>query len=69
MEFPGPGDEIISRKGATMDRDAFEGMKDDYYRLRDWDCKTGLQTKEQLTKLGLEFICEEMEQGGLLKKG
>ena len=68
IEFPGPGDEIISRKGETMDRDAFERMKDDYYRLRNWDCATGLQTKEQLTKLGLDFICEEMEQGGLLKK-
>jgi aldehyde:ferredoxin oxidoreductase len=68
LEFPGKGDEIISRKGATMDREAFEGMKDDYYRLRGWNGETGLQTKEQLTKLGLDFICEEMDQRGLLSK-
>jgi aldehyde:ferredoxin oxidoreductase len=68
LEFPGKGDEIISRKGATMDPEAFDGMKDDYYRLRGWNCETGLQTKEQLTNLGLDFMCEEMAQRGFLSK-
>jgi len=67
LEFPGSGDEIISRKGKTMDRNDFERMKDEYYNLRGWDVKTGLQKKEQLKKLGLTFVCKEMDELGFLK--
>jgi aldehyde:ferredoxin oxidoreductase len=68
LEFPGPGDEIISRKGKTMDRDEFERMKDEYYSLRKWDVATGLQTKQNLETLGLNLVCDEMEKLGLLQK-
>jgi aldehyde:ferredoxin oxidoreductase len=68
LEFPGPGDEIITRRGATMDRTAFEGMKDDYYRLRGWDVASGLPKKEQLEKLGLNFVCSTLDDLGYLKK-
>ena len=67
LEFPGSGDEIISRKGKTMDRNDFERMKDEYYNLRGWDIATGLQNKEQLEKLGLRFVCNEMDELGFLK--
>jgi aldehyde:ferredoxin oxidoreductase len=30
-----------------------EKMKDDYYKLRDWDLKTGMPTRETLLKYGL----------------
>ncbi len=69
LEFPGPGDEIITRKGATMDRTEFERMKDDYYRLRGWDVASGLQKKEQLEKLGLNFVCSTLDELGLLNNG
>ena len=67
LEFPGPGDAIISRRGAVMDRAQFEGMKDDYYRLRGWDVASGLQKKGQLEKLGLHFVCSTLAGLGLLK--
>jgi aldehyde:ferredoxin oxidoreductase len=53
----------------TLDRKAFELMKDDYYRMRGWDPASGLQTRQCLEKLGLGFLCEEMEKAGLLSAG
>ncbi|MCG6535080.1 MAG: aldehyde ferredoxin oxidoreductase C-terminal domain-containing protein, partial [Syntrophales bacterium LBB04] len=67
LELPGKGDEIISRKGKTLDREAFEKMKDEYYALRGWDVATGLQTRKKLEELGLGTICEEMGKLGILK--
>ena len=64
LEFPGPGDEIISRKGQTLDRKDFERMKDEYYDLRGWDAASGLQKKEKLDELGLSFVCKELEKRG-----
>jgi aldehyde:ferredoxin oxidoreductase len=69
LELPGAGDEIISRKGKTIDRGEFERMKDEYYTLRGWDVESGMQTKEKLQTLGMHFICDEMENLGLLKDG
>jgi len=66
LELPGRGDAIISRKGMTLDREAFELMKDEYYRMRGWDPASGLQTRPCLEKLGLGFVCDEMEKAGLL---
>ena len=68
LEFPGAGNEIITRKGKTMDRDDFERMKDEYYSLRKWDVSTGLQKKEHMKKLGLTFVCDEIDKLGLLKR-
>ena len=69
LEFPGPGDEIITRRGAKMDRAEFERMKDDYYSLRGWDVARGLQKREQLEKLGLNFVCNTLDELGLLNNG
>lgn len=66
LELPAAGDAIISRKGKTLDREAFERMKDEYYRLRGWDVTSGLQTRECLRKLGLDFVCGELEKAELL---
>ncbi len=68
LEMPGPGDTIITRKGATMDRGEFEHMKDEYYDLRKWDGATGLQKKKELEALGLGFVCKELDGLGLLKE-
>jgi aldehyde:ferredoxin oxidoreductase len=63
---PGKDGEIISRKGAVVDREQFEMMKDEFYQLRGWDVGTGLQTKAKLKELGLEDVVEDLAQRGLV---
>jgi aldehyde:ferredoxin oxidoreductase len=54
---PGPGEEVISRKGQTLDRDVFEEMRKEFYELRGWDSESGLQKVETLERLGLsDFV-------------
>jgi aldehyde:ferredoxin oxidoreductase len=67
--LPGPEGELISRKGAVVERDKFEKMMDEYYILRGWDVKTGLQKKEKLEALSLSEIIPEMEKRNLLAPG
>ena len=55
---PGRDGEIISRMGAVVDRGKFEKLKDEYYQLRGWDVKSGLQTKVRLVELGLQDIIQ-----------
>ena len=50
--MPGPDGELISRLGLTLDRNEFDRMLDEYYRLRGWD-SGGLPTAEKLNELGL----------------
>lgn len=69
LELPGAGDEIIIRKGKTLDRAEFEKMKDEYYLLRGWDVETGMQKREKLHELGMSGLCNEMQKLGLLKNG
>lgn len=64
--LPGKEGEAISRNGVVVDREKFEKMKDEYYQLRGWDIKTGLQTKAKLEELGLNDVAEELETRGLL---
>ena len=37
-------------------------MKDEYYSLRGWDEKTGLQTSTELKRLGLEDIADRLRK-------
>ena len=62
---PGKDGKPISRKGAVMEKDKFERMKDEYYACREWDVKTGLQTVAKLKKLGLEDVAEDLSKKGL----
>jgi aldehyde:ferredoxin oxidoreductase len=64
--IPGKDGEVFSRKGMAVDRDEFEKMKDEYYRIRGWDVSTGLQTMKQLDALDLRDIAEALDQAGLL---
>jgi len=59
--LPGPGGELITRKGAVPDRQQFESMLDEYYRARGWDAATGLQKKETLERLGLGDMIDGMK--------
>jgi len=63
---PGKGDEVISRKGAMLDRESFERMLDEYYELRNWDVKSGLQTKEILHELELRDVADDLEKRDLI---
>ncbi len=63
---PGKDGEVISRKGAVVERGKFEQMKTEYYQLRGWDPTTGLQRKGKLEELGLADIADEMAKRGLL---
>jgi aldehyde:ferredoxin oxidoreductase len=60
---PGKNGEIISRKGAILDRNDFEKMKDEFYTLRGWDVKSGVPTKAKLEELGLGDIAGGLERG------
>lgn len=62
---PGAGDEAISRRGKTLERDVFERMRTEFYQLRGWDPESGLQKRETLTSLGLADVARELEAMGL----
>ncbi len=46
-------------EGAVLDKEKFEGMKDEYYALRGWDPKTGAPTAEKLAELRLSPAAEK----------
>jgi len=56
MLMPGPGARPVDMTGNVLDRDKFNGMLKEYYRLRGWDEKTGLPTAETLVSLGMEDL-------------
>ena len=64
--IPGEDGRTISRKRLVVDRKQFEGMKDEFYALRGWDIKTGLQKKTTLEALDLADVARIMENGGFL---
>jgi aldehyde:ferredoxin oxidoreductase len=64
--LPGPQGELISRKGAVLERDQFEKMMDEYYLRRGWDVKNGLQKKDTLAALGLADVIPRLKAKGLL---
>jgi len=63
---PGKDGEVISRKGAVLNKQEFENMRAEYYELRGWNVATGLQTKPKLIELGLRDIAADLEQKGLM---
>ena len=58
---PGKNGEVISRKGAMLERTDFENMKDEFYALRGWDVKSGIPTKDKLKELDLNNITPDNE--------
>ncbi len=63
---PGRNGETFSRKGMVVDREQFEKMKDEYYEIRGWDVRTGLQKRARLEELGLGDVASELEEQDLL---
>jgi len=60
--MPGKNGELTSRLNATLDREKFNGMLSEYYRLRGWDPASGLQTEKCLEKLDLSFLVEPLKR-------
>lgn len=48
-------------KGERIDPEKWEGMLDDYYRLRGWD-ENGIPTREKLKSLGLDDVADVLDQ-------
>lgn len=63
---PGKDGEVLSRKGAVIDRGQFERMKDEFYQIRGWDVATGLQKRAKLEELNLREVANKLEGEGLL---
>jgi aldehyde:ferredoxin oxidoreductase len=63
---PGPTEEPVSVRGNVLDRQKFEEMREEFYNLRGWDPKTGLQKKETLARLGMNDVADELEKAGLV---
>lgn len=59
---PGPGEEVVSRKGQTLDRDVFDTMRKEFYNLRGWDAESGLQKAETLEGLGLSDLVQDLKK-------
>ncbi len=66
LEVPGPNGQPVSRKGATVDRSAFEQSKKEYYRLRGWDPETGIPPEAALRALDLGDTAENLSQRRIL---
>jgi aldehyde:ferredoxin oxidoreductase len=64
---PGKNGEIVSRKGAKIDRKDFENLKSEYYSLRGWDIPSGLPTEKKLKELGLADVAADLKTRGLLR--
>jgi aldehyde:ferredoxin oxidoreductase len=45
---PGPGDQVLTRKGMTLGKDEFAAMRREFYHLRGWDPDTGMQPPDIL---------------------
>ena len=64
---PGLGEEVISRKGQTLDRQVFEEMRREFYDLRGWDAASGLQKAETLEQLGLSDLIQDLGEIGFVE--
>ncbi len=49
-------------KGMVITPEMLEKMKDEYYQMRGWDRETGIPTPQQLLKLDLPDIAEDMKK-------
>jgi aldehyde:ferredoxin oxidoreductase len=63
---PGPEGARISKLGFKVDRDDFERLKTEYYRLRGWGIETGFPTSNRLAEVGLSDITDTLAERNLL---
>ena len=65
---PGRNGEIVSRLGERVDMRDFIRLREEYYQLRGWDVRTGLQTRESLAAYDLSEVAADLEGRGLLAR-
>lgn len=53
--------------GSKCDQLEWDKMLDRFYELHGWDKKTGWQTRECLTELGMEDVADQLQKVGKLK--
>ena len=63
---PGPAEDPVTVKGNLLDRDDYEHMRREFYKLRGWNPETGLQRTETLQRLGLGNLVERLRSRNLL---
>jgi aldehyde:ferredoxin oxidoreductase len=63
---PGKDGQPFQKTGTVVDREKFEEIKTEYYSLREWDPKTGLQTEAKLRALGLDEVVADLAKRGAL---
>ena len=64
---PGKDGEVVSRKGLRIERTDFEKLKSEYYELRGWEVKSGLQTETGLRDLKLGDVAADLKERNLLR--
>jgi aldehyde:ferredoxin oxidoreductase len=52
-------------KGEAFAQDEFEKMLDHFYRLRGWNKKTGIPTRDKLESLELQYVADNLEALGM----
>jgi aldehyde:ferredoxin oxidoreductase len=52
----------------VANKEKFEAMRDEFYRIRGWDPETGVPTGSKLRELDLSDVAEELENGKDLMK-
>jgi aldehyde:ferredoxin oxidoreductase len=52
-------------KGEAFAQDEFEKMLDHFYRLRGWNKKTGIPTRDKLESLELRYVADNLEALGM----
>jgi aldehyde:ferredoxin oxidoreductase len=57
---PGNKGNGFSRAGVKIDRNEFEDLKSEYYKLRCWDVKNGYPTENLLSSLGIEDVTSKL---------
>ena len=65
---PGRNGEVVSRLGERVDMREFIRLREEYYQLRGWDVRTGLQTRESLVAYDLSEVAADLEGRGLLAR-
>jgi aldehyde:ferredoxin oxidoreductase len=53
-------------KGYRCEKENWDRMLDEFYELHGWDKETGLQTRKNLIKMGMENVVQKLEKAGRL---
>jgi aldehyde:ferredoxin oxidoreductase len=66
--IPGRGEEVISRKGQTLDRKIYERILKEFYKIRGWDPVSGLQRADILGSQRLSDLAQDLNKIDLLEQ-